>query len=124
MYFTVDLPWLLEVARTQLGDPDITDWGALAAAQARHAFDVMEEPAYPQPWDRAASLFHSLARIPALEPSNELFGAAVAVGYLHASGVPARILAKEAADVAEQVSSGRTGVQALAAVRKEWTERS
>ncbi|MCX4581008.1 fic family toxin-antitoxin system, toxin component [Streptomyces sp. NPDC048448] len=84
----------------------------------------MDEPAYPQPWDRAASLFHSLARIPALEHSNELFGAAVAVGYLHASGLPARILAKEATDIAEQVSSGQTDVQALAAVLREWTERS
>ncbi|MGW0801278.1 hypothetical protein [Streptomyces sp. NPDC002692] len=84
----------------------------------------MEEPAYPQPWDRAASLLHSLARIPPLEHSNELFGAAVAVGYLHASGLSARILAKEAADVAEQVSSGHTDVHALAQVLKEWTERS
>jgi death-on-curing protein len=30
---TVDVPWLLEIARTQLGDPDVTDWGALEAAR-------------------------------------------------------------------------------------------
>ncbi|MFD8423488.1 hypothetical protein [Streptomyces sp. NPDC059466] len=83
----------------------------------------MDEPAYPHPWDRAASLFHSLTRVPALEHSNELFGAAVAVGYLHASGLSARILAKEAADVAEQVAAGPLDVRALAVVLRDWTER-
>ncbi|WP_327731319.1 fic family toxin-antitoxin system, toxin component [Streptomyces sp. NBC_00487] len=124
MDLTVDLPWLTEIARTQLGDPDVTDWGALEAARARHAFRVMDEPVYPRPHHRAAALFHSLARVPALEHSNDLFGATVAAGYLHASGLPVRFTAKEAADLADQVAAGQVDVRALAAALKEWTERA
>lgn len=91
----------MEITRTQLGDPDVTDWGALEAAPARHTFHVLDEPVYPRPHHRAAALFHSLTQVPALEHSNELFGATVAAGYLHASGLPVRFTAKEAADLAE-----------------------
>lgn len=124
MDLSVDLAWLLEIARTQLGDPDVTDWGALEAARARHAFRVMGEPVYPRPHHRAAALFQSLVRIPALEHSNQLFGAAVAVGYLTASGLLVRFTAKEAADLAEQVVAGQIDVRALSNALKEWTERS
>ncbi|MFF4763201.1 fic family toxin-antitoxin system, toxin component [Streptomyces sp. NPDC001292] len=123
MDLTVDLPWLMEIARTQLGDPDVTDWGALEAARARHAFRVMDEFVYPRPHHRAAALFHSLVRVPVLEHSNELFGATVAAGYLHASGLPLRFTAKEAADLADHVSAGNVDVPALAVALKEWTER-
>jgi len=121
---TVDLAWLMEIARTQLGDPDVTDWGALEAARARHAFHVLDEPVYPRPHHRAAALFHSLARVPALEHSNELFAATVASGYLYASGFSVGVTAKGAADLADQVSAGHVDVRALAAALKEWTEGS
>ncbi|MCL7430275.1 fic family toxin-antitoxin system, toxin component [Streptomyces sp. YS415] len=124
MDLSVDLAWLLEIARTQLGDPDVTDWGALEAARARHAFRVLDEPVYPRPHHRAAALFQSLVRVPALEYSNQFFAAAVAVGYLNASGLPAQFTAKEAADLAEQVAAGQVDVRALAAALKEWTERT
>ncbi|WP_413754786.1 fic family toxin-antitoxin system, toxin component [Streptomyces sp. MMBL 11-3] len=124
MELNVDMPWLLEVARTQLGDPDVTDWGALEAARARHCFRVMDAPAYARPHHRAAALFEALCRIPALEHSNVLFGVTVAVGYLRASGLPVRVTAKEAAALAEQITSGQTDVRTLADTLKEWTERS
>ncbi|MEU1201258.1 fic family toxin-antitoxin system, toxin component [Streptomyces sp. NPDC005813] len=115
---------MLELARTQLNDPDVTDWGALEAARARHVCRVMDEPVYPRPHHRAASLFHSLVRVPALEHSNELFGVTVAAGYLHASGLPVQFTAKEATDLAAEVSEGHVDVRALAAALKEWSERS
>ncbi len=123
MELAVDVPWLLEIARTQLNDPDVVDWGALEAARARHCFRVMDEPVYSQPHHRAASLFHSLCRVPAFESGNEFFGAAAAAGYLHASGVPVRVTAKEAADLAEQVTTGQIDVRSLAAALKTWTAR-
>ncbi|MFD9791397.1 fic family toxin-antitoxin system, toxin component [Streptomyces sp. NPDC059070] len=123
MDLTIDLAWLLEVARTMLGDPDVTDWGALEAARARHCFRVMDEPVYHQAHHRAAALCHSLCRIPALEHSNALFGVTVAAGYMHASGCPARFSAKEAADLAEQVTAGAVDIRVLADTLKEWTER-
>ncbi|MEU9396829.1 fic family toxin-antitoxin system, toxin component [Streptomyces sp. NPDC048324] len=124
MDLTIDLPWLLELARTQLGDPDVTDWGALEAARARHCFRVMDDLIYDQPHHRAAALFQSLCRVPALEHSNALFGITVAAGYLHASGRMARFTAKEAADLAEQVTAGDVDIRALADTLKEWTERA
>jgi death-on-curing protein len=78
---------------------------------------------YDQPHHRAAALFHSLCRVPALEHSNALLGVTVAAGYLHASGRPARFTAKEAADLAEQVTAGHVDVRVLADTLKEWTER-
>ncbi|MFH8701888.1 hypothetical protein [Streptomyces chartreusis] len=59
-----------------------------------------------------------MVRVPALEHSNELFGATVAAGYLHASGLPVRFTAKEAADLADQVSTGQVDVRALAGALK------
>ncbi|MGW1047281.1 hypothetical protein [Streptomyces sp. NPDC002547] len=59
-----------------------------------------------------------------MEHSNELFAAAVAAGYLYASGLPVRFTAKEAADLVDQVLAGPVDVRALAAVLKDWTERS
>jgi death-on-curing protein len=120
---TVDIPWLLEIARTQLSDPDVTDWGALEAARARHCFRVMDDLVYDRPHHRASALFHSLCRVPALEHSNEFFAAAAAAGYLHASGIPIRVTTKEAADLAEQVTAGRLDVRGLAEALKGWTER-
>ncbi|MEU4493737.1 hypothetical protein AB0F96_09870 [Streptomyces sp. NPDC023998] len=60
------------------------------------------------------------------EPCEEFapFGATVAAGYLHASGLPVRFTAKEAADLADQVSAGHLDVRAPATALKEWTERS
>ncbi|MGI5414015.1 fic family toxin-antitoxin system, toxin component [Streptomyces chartreusis] len=110
--------------RTQLGDPDITDWGALEAACARHTIHVLDEAVYPRPHHRAAALSHSLIRIPPLEHSNELFGATVAVGYLQASGQPVRFTAIEAADLADHASTGQVEVCALAGALKEWTART
>ncbi|MBT2511317.1 hypothetical protein J7I98_36980 [Streptomyces sp. ISL-98] len=55
--------------------------------------------------------------------ATSLFGATVAASYLHASGLPVRFTAKEAADLAEQVSAGHVDVRALATALKEWTER-
>ncbi|WP_327732710.1 hypothetical protein OG749_01440 [Streptomyces nojiriensis] len=107
----------MEIARTQLGDPDVTDWGALEAAWVRHAFHVIDEPVYPRPHHRAAALFHSLARVSALEHSAEPFSATVAAGYLHSSGLPLRFTAKEVADLAEQVTDGQIDVRALAAAQ-------
>ncbi|WP_159049040.1 hypothetical protein [Streptomyces sp. NRRL B-3648] len=47
MILHVDRVWLLEAAQQYLrADPDVTDWGALAAAVARHADEVMGTAVY------------------------------------------------------------------------------
>ncbi|MFF7977165.1 fic family toxin-antitoxin system, toxin component [Streptomyces sp. NPDC007905] len=121
MILHVDRAWLLDAAQLYLrADPDVTDWGALAAAVARHADEVMGTPVYPEAHHRAAALLHLLVRVPALESRNELFGAAVAAAYLTASGLTVTVEAKEAVALASRVRDG-LGVRDLAAeIRRDW----
>ncbi|MGA5194242.1 fic family toxin-antitoxin system, toxin component [Streptomyces exfoliatus] len=118
----IDLSWLLAVAQSEIpGDPEISDWGALEAARARHVFHVMDTPVYDQPHHRAAALLEQFVRVPALEHSNELYGVVVAAAYLHASGYPVDVSAEEAIDLVERVAEGRIDVRRVADVLKEWT---
>ncbi|MFD4977845.1 fic family toxin-antitoxin system, toxin component, partial [Streptomyces sp. NPDC058424] len=88
MILRVDRGWLLEIARQTLpGDPDVIDYGTLAAAAARHTDEVMDTLVYTQPHHRAAALMHQLIRVPGLETFNELFGVVAATSYLAASGL-------------------------------------
>ena len=122
MFLQIDLAWLLDIAQQELGDePEIVDWGSLEAARARHAFRVMDTPVYDQPHHRAAALLQQLVRVPALEHSNELFALAVASAYLHASGHPVSVTAKEVGDLVEQVADGRLGVRQIASAMRQWT---
>ncbi|MEV6011290.1 fic family toxin-antitoxin system, toxin component [Streptomyces sp. NPDC051976] len=107
MIIAIDRAWLLDLAHQALpGDPDPTDFGTLAAAVARHADRVMDTYVYTDVHHRAAALMHQLVRVPALEHSNELFGAVVAASYLAASGVVVTATAKQAASLAAQVREG------------------
>ncbi|MFF4442406.1 fic family toxin-antitoxin system, toxin component [Streptomyces sp. NPDC001621] len=121
MILHVDRAWLLEVAQQYLRmDPDVTDWGSLAAAVARHSDEVMGTPVYPEPYHRAAALMHLLVRVPALEARNELFGAIAAAAYLTASGLTVTVEPKDAVTLATRVRDG-LGVRDLAAeIRKDW----
>ncbi|THA31917.1 fic family toxin-antitoxin system, toxin component [Streptomyces sp. A1547] len=122
MFLQVDLTWLLDVAHQELpGDPEVVDWGALEAARARHGFRVMDTPVYDQPHHRAAALLQQLVLVPALEHSNELFGAAVAAAYLHASGLAVNVTTKEAVDLVERVAGGQVDVREIASSLKDWT---
>lgn len=122
MILLIDLTWLLEIAHREVpGDPEISDWGALEAARARHGFQVMDRLVYDQPHHRAAALLHQLVRVPALEHSNELFGATVAAAYLHASGLRVNVTTKEVGDLLEQVADGLLDVRQIATALKEWT---
>ena len=74
MILRVDRSWLLDIAHRFLpADPDVTDYGTLAAAVARHVDEVMEVPVYGGVNQRAAALMHQLVRVPALEFANEHF---------------------------------------------------
>ncbi|WP_394297904.1 fic family toxin-antitoxin system, toxin component [Streptomyces globisporus] len=109
------MAWLLDIAQNEIpGDPEITDWGSLEAARARHAFRVMDTPVYDGPHHRAAALLHQLLRVPALEHSNELFALAVAAGYLHASGLSLTLTSQGAIALVDQVRAGTTDVRQIA----------
>ncbi|MFK8851144.1 fic family toxin-antitoxin system, toxin component [Streptomyces sp. Ac-502] len=118
---TIDEAWLLEVAQTYLpGDPDVTDFGALAAAAARHRHEVMGTLVYTEARHRAAALLHSLVRVPALEHSNETFAVAVAYAYLRASGQAVTVDSQTAVNLAARVDAG-LDVRAVAEALRAWS---
>ncbi len=121
MILHVDRGWLLDLAQQFLpGDPDVIDFGTLAAAVARHADTVMDVPVYGNSHHRAASLMHQLVRVPALEFANEQFAAVVAASYLTASGKVVTAEPKQAVELALRIRDGAADVRQCAEVIRAW----
>ncbi|MER6346461.1 fic family toxin-antitoxin system, toxin component [Streptomyces sp. NPDC001595] len=117
----IDLAWLLMLAERQTpGDPQVTDWGALVAAVARHQAEIFDVPVYDTPHARAAALLQQLIHIPALERSNALFASAVAYAYLIASGFKVVTSPEQVRDLARLVKSGEATVQEIARELRQW----
>ncbi|GAB2923016.1 fic family toxin-antitoxin system, toxin component [Streptomyces heilongjiangensis] len=118
----IDLAWLLMVAEQKTpGDPQVSDWGALVAAVARHDAQIFDVPVYDTPHARAASLLQLLMHVPALERSNALFASAVAYGYLVASGVKVVTSAERVRELARLVKTGEATVQDIAQELRRWS---
>jgi prophage maintenance system killer protein len=118
---TIDLAWLLMLAEQRTpGDPQVTDWGALVAAVARHRAEILDVPVYDSPHARAAALLQLLVHVPALERSNALFAAAVAYAYLVASGLRVDTSPEQVRDLALLVKRGEASVEDIAAELRTW----
>ena len=118
----IDLAWLLMVAEQKTpGDPQVSDWGALVAAVARHEAQIFDVPVYDTPHARAAYLLQLLMHVPALERSNALFASAVAYGYLVASGVKVVTSAEQVRELARLVKTGEATVQDIAQELRQWS---
>ncbi|MER8101195.1 fic family toxin-antitoxin system, toxin component [Kitasatospora sp. NPDC094016] len=121
MILRIDRAWLLDIVHQFLpADPDVTDYGTLAAAVARHLDEVVDVPVYGEVHQRAAALMHQLIRVPALEFANEHFAAVVAASYLSASGVIVTAEPKQAADLAARIRAGDADVRETAAAVRTW----
>ncbi|MEV8099388.1 fic family toxin-antitoxin system, toxin component [Kitasatospora sp. NPDC085879] len=121
MKLEVDLSWLLMTAEQYTpGDPQVTDYGSLLAAVARHQAEIFDIAVYPEPHDRAAALMHQLIRIPSLERNNELFATAVAYAYLVASGCSVATTAREVRSLARAIREGKIGVAGVAERLSAW----
>ncbi|MEE1763327.1 fic family toxin-antitoxin system, toxin component [Streptomyces sp. SP18BB07] len=119
----IDLAWLLMVAeRKTPGDPQVTDWGALVAAVARHEAHIFDVAVYDTPHARAAALLQLLVHVTALERSNALFASAVAYGYLVASGVKVVTSAEQVRELARLVKSGEAGVHEITRELRQWSQ--
>jgi prophage maintenance system killer protein len=117
----IDLAWLLMLAEQQTpGDPQVTDWGALIAAVARHDAEIFDVLVYDTPHSRAAALLQLLIHVPALERSNALFASAVAYAYLVASGLKVVTSPEQVRDLARLVKTGDADVDAIAAELRRW----
>jgi hypothetical protein len=121
-HLSIDLAWLLMLAEQKTpGDPQVTDWGALVAAVARHEAQIFDVPVYDSPHARAAALLQLLIHVPALERSNALFASAVAYAYLVASGLKVTISPVQVRDLARLVKNGEATVHDIAAELRQWT---
>ncbi|MGC9381600.1 fic family toxin-antitoxin system, toxin component [Streptomyces sp. MH13] len=119
---TIDLAWLLMLAEQRTpGDPQVTDWGALVAAVARHRAEIFGTPVYEGPHARAAALLQLLIHVPALERSNALFASAVAYAYLVAGGVKVATTPEQVRDLALLVKSGEASVDDIADELRRWS---
>ncbi|MFE7271002.1 fic family toxin-antitoxin system, toxin component [Streptomyces sp. NPDC057623] len=118
----IDLAWLLMLAEKRTpGDPQVTDWGALVAAVARHQAEIFDTPVYDSPQARAAALLQLLVHVPALERSNALFASAVAYAYLVASGLKVVTSPEQVRDLARLVKSGEASVEDIARELRQWS---
>lgn len=118
----IDLAWLLMIAeRKTPGDPQVSDWGALVAAVARHEAEIFDIPVYDNPHARAAALLQLLLHVPALERSNALFASAVAYAYLIASGVKVVTSPEQVRDLARLVKTGDASVHDIAHELRQWS---
>jgi prophage maintenance system killer protein len=118
----IDLAWLLMLAeRMTPGDPQVTDWGALVAAVARHQAEIFGVPVYDTPHARAAALLQLLVHVPALERSNALFASAVAYAYLVASGLKVVTSPEQVRELARLVKTGEASVQDIAQELRQWS---
>lgn len=119
---TIDLAWLLMLAEKRTpGDPQVSDWGALVAAVARHQAEIFDIPVYDSPQARAAALLQLLIHVPALERSNALFASAVAYAYLVASGLKVATSPEQVRDLARLVKSGDASVEDIARELRQWS---
>ncbi|MFB9346564.1 fic family toxin-antitoxin system, toxin component [Streptomyces heliomycini] len=119
----IDLAWLLMPAERQTpGDPQVTDWGALVAAVARHEAEIFDVPVHDSPHARAASLLPLLIRVPALERSNALFAPAVAYACLVAGGPKVVTSPEQVRDLARLVHDGGATVDDNAAGLRRWCD--
>ncbi|MBC7267575.1 MAG: fic family toxin-antitoxin system, toxin component [Streptomyces sp.] len=119
---TIDLAWLLMLAEQKTpGDPQVTDWGALVAAVARHEAEIFDVPVYDTPHTRAAALLQLLIHVPALERANALFASSVAYAYLVASGLKVVTSPEQVRDLARLVKSGEASLDDIARELRQWT---
>jgi len=119
---SIDLAWLLMLAEQKTpGDPQVTDWGALIAAVARHRAEIFGVPVYESPYARAAALLQLLIHVPALERSNALFASAVAYAYLVASGAKVVTTPEQVRDLARLVKDGAASVDDIARELRRWS---
>lgn len=95
----LDLDDLVEIAGVILGAaPRVRDYGLLSSAAARPATVAFGHEAYPDLWDKAAALLHSLCMNHALIDGNERLGWAASRVFLALNDIPPSEVEVDAAE--------------------------
>lgn len=105
----LDLDDLIEIAQLVLGSPPrVRDYGLLSSAVARPATIAFGHEAYPDLWDKAGALLHSLCMNRALIDGNKRLAWAASRVFLALNGIP---LCDVEVDAAESFMLGVAGGQ-------------
>jgi hypothetical protein len=115
---------LSAVAQQMPGQPQVADWGVPAASIARCEAIVAETPVYQGPTGQAASLFHTLLRLPMLEFSNGPFAIAAAIDLLRYHGIDGEFTPTDWARLAVRIVEGQADVDDVHTAITEWTKPS
>jgi death on curing protein len=95
----LDLDDLVEIAQAVLGTtPRVRDYGLLSSSAARPGTVAFGQEAYPELWDKAAALLHSLCMNRALIDGNKRLSWAATRVFLALNDVPLRSVDVDAAE--------------------------
>ena len=97
---------LLHIAERTLGTVEVGDLGLLQAAAARPAASAFGEDAYPTLVEKAAALFHSLAKNHPLVDGNKRLALAGGATFLWINGLRLTMSNDEAYDLIIAIASG------------------
>lgn len=99
MIIYLDLDDLVEVARLVLDSPPrVRDYGLLSSSAARPATVAFGHEAYPDVWEKAAALLHSLCMNHALIDGNKRLAWAATRVFLALNDIPLRDVEVDAAE--------------------------
>lgn len=118
---SVDLTWILEVARVAGdNDPSPDDFGVPLAAVERHRAVLFDQDVYGGACARAAALAHTLGRLCWLERSNMTVAVAVCVGYLQAAGRTVKPGPDEISGLVDELLREECTAKSVAALLRSW----
>ena len=112
----LDLDDLIYLAAELLGDnPPINDVGLLGSAAARPQTSVVGADAYPDVWQKAAALLHSLVKNHPLVDGNKRLGWLATATFLEINGVKVTAIPNDDVyDFVMSVASGQSEIGDLA----------
>ncbi|WP_353940156.1 fic family toxin-antitoxin system, toxin component [Streptomyces sp. HUAS MG91] len=116
----LDVQFLLHAAELLDGDPQVDDFGPLYAAVARVNARALEHDIYGSLNLKAATLLHTLVKLPCLEHSNAAFAWHSAEAYLLLNGQRLDYPPKAAVELVRDAASDRVGVAGIARQLRDW----
>ncbi|MDG4857830.1 hypothetical protein P8605_06615 [Streptomyces sp. T-3] len=125
MFLRIDARWIeesLQQFEEQTGrDTGIDDWGALAAAVYRHAYELHAgEPFYLEVPVRAAVLLQMFVTTRPLTDYNGLAGGALALRYMRESGETVKPPPGALPELVTGVRRGSVPLRAIAGTLRSW----
>lgn len=122
MELHIDIRWLLDRQERVLGkDLAVNDYSSLVAAVARHRVNTPHlEVDQPDAYWRAAALLDTIVLQRPLPARNELYGYAVALAYVQASGESIEAPREQWIQLIDDIRALRLGVYDIAARLRSW----